>query len=366
LECAIIIPTYNRRDGLLRTLSSLDTWCRNGQATVYVCDDGSDDGTEQLVRGRPDIVYLSQTHRGYGVGRARNLGLRAATKARVFLLLDCGMTALPGWLEGHLSLINNGVDVSVGYIYGNGLPADAPVGDADLSFTSIEWRDMREQWYFRDFARLRAAGLQWLGAWLGNSGISRRAFEAIGGFDERLDTWGFEDQEWAFRATEAGMVCEVNSMAKAVHWPHPPSPRAADSGQTNVRKALSWLRHWKIELLTLKRESYLPTVEAVSDVLRHASSPVSSEGHGRWAIIGPRCTEAVAHHMRQPSLCFDPCSKVNTAVVPMLGLCVPFVSDRTFDEVVVCDSVRQFPSELVDRIWAEAKRMGVRARWCDA
>lgn len=74
---SVVIPTYNRREKLLRCLASVyanDT----GKAEVIVVDDGSTDGTEGALRKHfPDVLYLFQKNSGVSV--ARNRGMKKAS-----------------------------------------------------------------------------------------------------------------------------------------------------------------------------------------------------------------------------------------------------------------------------------------------
>jgi glycosyltransferase involved in cell wall biosynthesis len=74
---SIIIPTYNRQHLLTLAIDSvLAQTFTNFE--LLVIDDGSDDGTKELVAsyGR-GIRYIAQEH--FGVAAARNTGIRAAT-----------------------------------------------------------------------------------------------------------------------------------------------------------------------------------------------------------------------------------------------------------------------------------------------
>jgi glycosyltransferase involved in cell wall biosynthesis len=73
---SVIIPTYNRRELLIRTLASV--WAqRFSDFEVVVVDDGSTDGTlECLHTHAPRARVIRQANRGQGV--ARNLGAQEA------------------------------------------------------------------------------------------------------------------------------------------------------------------------------------------------------------------------------------------------------------------------------------------------
>ena len=74
MRVSVIIPAYNAAQTIRTTLDTLA-----GQAgEIIVVDDGSTDGTAELVAGEyPDVVLLRQENRG--VSAARNSGMAVAT-----------------------------------------------------------------------------------------------------------------------------------------------------------------------------------------------------------------------------------------------------------------------------------------------
>lgn len=83
---AILIVTYNRRDTLRETLRRLDTHLAyEGPCHVIVADDGSDDGTLDMLRTEyPQILIISSQR--VGLGANTNAGLRAAFALAEYVL----------------------------------------------------------------------------------------------------------------------------------------------------------------------------------------------------------------------------------------------------------------------------------------
>lgn len=73
---SVVIPTYNRASLLVRALTSVAAQTYR-DTEVIVVDDGSTDGTAEVVRAIPlSVRYLRQAHAG--VSAARNRGVGAA------------------------------------------------------------------------------------------------------------------------------------------------------------------------------------------------------------------------------------------------------------------------------------------------
>ncbi len=77
MNVSVIIPTHNRARLLERALQSVLAQARPAQEIIVV-DDGSDDGTTEIVRARfPQVYCIGQ--RNQGVSNARNQGIEAAS-----------------------------------------------------------------------------------------------------------------------------------------------------------------------------------------------------------------------------------------------------------------------------------------------
>ncbi|HEY0792713.1 MAG TPA: glycosyltransferase family 2 protein [Chthoniobacterales bacterium] len=101
-ELSVVIPTFNRAKLLARALASLPSTAA-GDLEIIVVDDGSSDGTEEVVGGwkRP-VRFLRQDHAG--PGRARNLGWDQATAPYV-AFLDSDDVWLPWTLAVYRALL---------------------------------------------------------------------------------------------------------------------------------------------------------------------------------------------------------------------------------------------------------------------
>ncbi|MBN2618592.1 MAG: glycosyltransferase family 2 protein [Spirochaetales bacterium] len=78
-----IIPTYNRKELLLRAIISVINQVEKVDEIIVV-DDGSTDGTEQLFPMR-NIIYKKIEHTGYP-GRVRNIGVNLSTSQYIAFL----------------------------------------------------------------------------------------------------------------------------------------------------------------------------------------------------------------------------------------------------------------------------------------
>lgn len=109
---SVVIPVYNRRESIARAVASVleqDV----SRVEILIVDDGSTDGTSDLVRSFGDPrVHLLGDGRRRGVSGARNLGA-AAAEGGILTFLDSDDEALAGWLDAFLGSFQ---DTSVGLV----------------------------------------------------------------------------------------------------------------------------------------------------------------------------------------------------------------------------------------------------------
>lgn len=204
---SVVVPTYQRRDSLLRTLASL---CLQtlpaGEFEVIAAVDGSTDGTAEAVRGFAAPYRLSALE-GPNRGRALacNAGIRAA-RGNVVVLLDDDMEASPGLLAAHARVHDAGGRRAV-------------VGAAPIvaSPTSPPFVRYMANGFRSRLARLAEPGyrLTFRDTYTGNFSAPREPLLEVGGFDEAFRAYGHEDYELALRLQQAGVELVYSADALA-------------------------------------------------------------------------------------------------------------------------------------------------------
>lgn len=205
MRFSLVIPTYRRRQRVLRHVAALANQTFDDFEAIVV-DDGSGDGSADALRALETPFPLTVVEQeNQGAAQARNVGARAAA-GEILLFLDDDMEAAPTLLAEHERSHRAGADLVVGDMP---LHPDSPPGL--LSWGVGLWARTRRE-------RLTEAGAEpGLDDLLtGQMSISRAAFERLGGFDTsftREGLFGGEDIDFGYRVVKAGLRVAFNPEA---------------------------------------------------------------------------------------------------------------------------------------------------------
>src|SRR5260221_11557295 len=205
---AIYIPTYNGRERLGKALRSVEAQSR--PADVVVADNGSADGTAELLREEFPEVTLLEVGENLGFGRALNRAV-AEHPADPVILLNNDVEAEPRFVEALLDAAAEGAESVDGV-----LVQEAPPGLIDSAGVIADRTLMGFDHLHGEPLEKAAEAPDPLGP-TGGAALSRLdAFRAAGGFDERIFLY-YEDLDLALRLSAAGGRCRLAAEARAVH-----------------------------------------------------------------------------------------------------------------------------------------------------
>lgn len=190
---SIVVPTFNRKDSLLRCLASLPC-----DLETIVVDDGSTDdtGPSILSLSRENLVYIRRPNGGPSA--ARNAGVRVATNSFVaFIDDDCQAIGKWPWpLVERLSREPREV---------------AGCGGRVLPYSD----DIVSRYY--TFHRILEPPASCSYLVTANCAFRREAILEVNGFNERIRRPGGEDPELSSRLRKAGYRFVFEPSAQIMH-----------------------------------------------------------------------------------------------------------------------------------------------------
>jgi N-acetylglucosaminyl-diphospho-decaprenol L-rhamnosyltransferase len=203
----VYVPTLSGGEKLERCLESLRR--QTVQAHVVVADNGAGEGSGAMLGERFPWVTRVGFGRNLGFGNALNRAIREVGEGPIVLLND-DATAEPEMIERLLAATE-----------GAEMVAAVLLGERDT--TRIDSAGVLVDQTLMAFDHLRGepvAKLEGAPAPLGPTGgaalYDRAAFDAVGGFDERIFLY-YEDVDLALRMRAAGARCALAPAARAVH-----------------------------------------------------------------------------------------------------------------------------------------------------
>jgi GT2 family glycosyltransferase len=204
----VYIPNFNGGDHLARALESLRA--QTMEADVIIVDNGSSDRSDMMVAEHFPEVKLLRMRENLGFGAALNRAV-AAHPTDAIVLLNNDAAAEPRFVEALVDGLGAGVDSVAGVMLQERDPGliDSAGVVADRTLMGFD--------YLNGEPVAAAAGAAApLGPTGGAALYRREAFEAVGGFDERIFLY-YEDLDLALRLAAAGGACGLAPEARALH-----------------------------------------------------------------------------------------------------------------------------------------------------
>jgi GT2 family glycosyltransferase len=238
----VAVVSWNTRDLLDRCLHSLEPSANAGTAEVWVVDNGSTDGSVELVRERHAWVHLVESGENLGYGRAVNL-VAERTSSPWFALANADVALRAGALDALLAA--GEADPGAGIVAPKLVLPGGGTQHSAWAFPTVAAtlvQNLGPRLAGRRLAdRLALAGVwdadrarrvPWaVGAFLL---VRRSAWDQVGGFDpgqwmsaEDLDLgWRMREAGWATRHEPRAVVDHQESAATgqvwgddlAIHW----------------------------------------------------------------------------------------------------------------------------------------------------
>jgi len=219
---AVVVVNYNTREQLRACLASV---AAESPAEVVVVDNGSTDGSIEMVRSEFPAVRLVEDPRNPGYGAASNRGV-AACDAPYVLLVNSDTVLRRGTLEALRDYMDRHPRAGLAgprLVHPDGSPHRSCYAFPSSTFVILEHSPLRRMagWipamrrrYFIDWSPREACAVPWVhGAVLV---LRRNAFEEVGGFDPSFLLY-YEEVDLAYRLAAAGWETHFAPVAEVIH-----------------------------------------------------------------------------------------------------------------------------------------------------
>ena len=251
LPVSIVIPVYNRRDKLSKTIAALTHQTYPLELMeVIIADDGSSDHPETVIDDFSSyfsMSYINQEDEGYRLSEIRNKGIEASTNEQI-IILDCDMLPLSTLVESYMKYAHvSDKAVLIGgrrYINTDSISAQDIIQDINCATSLPSLRTdtgqipknglpPSEDWrykIYRNTNNLKNSKYPFRAFCGGNVCFHKSLISEIGGFDEDFTAWGAEDTEFGFRIYNKGYWLIPVDGAEALHQEPPNGSNETDRG----------------------------------------------------------------------------------------------------------------------------------------
>ncbi|MCB2296292.1 glycosyltransferase [Clostridium tagluense] len=203
VDISIIIPCKNEVNNIKWTIDSLLESKNHLKCEIIVVDDASTDGSTEFLKSYineekyRDIVLIMTNN--IGAAAARNMGAKVA-KGKYLFFFDAHVKVPDMWADNLIDTLEKAKASLVA-------PCIVDISNISLAGYGQTWNDeFKITWFSKkpkEGDEIPLAG----GAALG---ITREAFDKIGGFDHLFQVWGREDEEICLKAWLYGYRMVIN------------------------------------------------------------------------------------------------------------------------------------------------------------
>jgi GT2 family glycosyltransferase len=251
-KAAVYIPNVDGGERLRRTLESLAT--QTAPVPVVVVDNASRDASPD-VAARDFGAKVIRLEQNVGFGRALNRAV-ADFPAELLLFVNNDVDCEPRFVEALMDSAEK-ADVVAGLL----LQADAP-GLIDSAGVAADCTLLAWDYLHGQLATAAADAPPPLGPTGGAALVTRKVFERVGGFDERIFAY-LEDVDLALRLRYAGAVCALAPQARALH--HHSS--TLGSGSMAKNRLMGWSRGYLLRRYGILREPALAVPALIRELV---------------------------------------------------------------------------------------------------
>lgn len=274
-RASIIIPVYNAGPLLRNCLRALEhQTVPASDFEVIVVDDGSTDGTADIVREFPRVRLVRQGNQGPAA--ARNRGVELAT-APVVVFTDSDCEPTPGWLEALLQPFADPSVVGTKGVY------RTHQRSLVARFTQLEYEDKYDR--MRGFPEIDFIDTY-------AAAFRREDFLAAGGYDPRFRVPSAEDVDLSYRLAAARR--RLIFVPDAIVYHRHPERLAAYLGRKYRYARWRMLAVRKTPSKAL-RDTHSPPANKVQ-VLLVAAMAVGLLAAWRWPVAGWLIAAAAGGH----------------------------------------------------------------------
>lgn len=208
-EISVIVLNYNNKQVISRCVDTLLEYNRRYRYEVIVVDNGSKDGSYELLKDKYHGKIRLLRNPKNGCSSGRNLGA-AHAKGQYLCFLDSDQWVLNSyWPDNAMKTLEDRPDVGA-VAWNAGWFAPGKIKGPIVDYMPNRAAGSGKVWYRTDIAYLATSGFV----------MKHELFDQVGGFDEYYDPTCFEDTDLSLKIRHAGYELAYCPYMSIMHLPH--------------------------------------------------------------------------------------------------------------------------------------------------
>lgn len=355
VDVSVIIPTYNRENILMPTISLLlNQQGVSGINYEIVIVDSGNDSTETTLKDNftdSRICYkkfASMKNRSF----LRNMGADIAN-GEVLIFLDNDMMVTPEFIESHYNghkdkknIVLLGKRKSLCEFDLTILPKEVVSSNSDMLEFLPHYKDVRDPFLVDINKDVSECETPWMFLYSHNFSLSKNMFDKVNGFDLDFgESWGYEDLELGYRLFIKGAEFHVDENIIAYHQPHLEQSKTEQFYALTNQK-LFYVLHpcFEVELYVSLYETFDIHYQNIRSIKASQNGSIHNYDKDFKIILGCIIDQYE---------CLDRDKHLNQ----YLGSFLPFIRSKSYDKVLICKTLFQFLDDLRILIISEALRI---------
>lgn len=254
MNVSIIVVNWNTKSLLQDCLTSVYKQSRGIDFEIIVVDNGSTDGSKEMIRNDFPKVVLIENTKNRGFAAANNQGM-AIAKGRYVLLLNSDTVVLDNCIADIISFADT--HPRAGVIGCRVLNSDRTLQQTCFMFPSILNLLLSSSYLYKIFPKSRFFGRELMTWWNANDVrevdivkgcfmlVRREAIEKVGGLDESFFMYA-EETDWCYRFRKCGWKVMFAPVGEIIHY----------GGQSTTQVPVAMIVQLRLSILKFIKKHY--------------------------------------------------------------------------------------------------------------
>ena len=373
MDLSIVVINKDKEKAVGECLEAIVKQKRKTDELIVIDDSSADASMQRIIEWKDNIDNIISFSSQGNRSKVRNHAANYCSKA-IIVFVDSDVMIGPDNLDRIRTIHQDeGIVGTNGNVFGNNHDVEQfefVIGMKLDEFVRLVKDDFSVLFEYESFFDHRYKNKEltndswdnWENYYTSFASVRRDAFEKVGGFDERIQSWGGEDSEFGYRINKLGRIVFDENIV-SFHIPHPKNVYMNYSNfLQNMYYCLNKHRNTDYEIyssfLTHDRKKIESELEDLKEYIvketKNTTDPVDISQSEIYVGLSDE------HNMNGRIVFWDEFGKNS---ISLMGFAMPF-KDKTFETAYLSDKCHLLPVSLICKLFQEALRIAKTVYLC--